>query len=138
LPGLNGFVGEFMILLGSWRSTAFSDLWVVLGTTGVILAAVYLLWLVYRTFFGEVTSEANLAMKDLNAREVGLMGPLAVLMVLVGFWVAPLLGVSGDAVRALRRTSELKAAAVEAAAGEAGPSAVAVPFQWPARVAEAP
>jgi len=138
LPGLNGFVGEFMILLGSWRSTAFSDLWVVLGTTGVILAAVYLLWLVYRTFFGEVTSEANLAMKDLNAREVGLMAPLAVLMVLIGFWAAPFLRVSEDAVRALLQTSELKAAAVEAAAGEAAPSAVTVPFQWPARVAEAP
>ena len=138
LPGLNGFVGEFMILLGSWKSTAFGDLFVVLATTGVILAAVYLLWLMYRTFFGEVTSEANVAMKDLNGREVGLLLPLAAVMVLIGFWAAPFLNVSEDAVRSVIRTSEVKAAAVEAAAGEATPTAVTVPIQWPERVAETP
>jgi NADH-quinone oxidoreductase subunit M len=135
LPGLNGFVGEFMILLGAWKSTAFGDVWVVLGTTGVILAAVYLLWMVYRTFFGEVTHEANATMADLNGREIGLLVPLAALMVLLGFWATPFLRVSEDAVRAVLLTSEAKAAAVAAAEGGA---VVSVPLQWPARVAEAP
>jgi NADH-quinone oxidoreductase subunit M len=133
LPGLNGFVGEFMILLGSWKSEAFGDVWVVLGTTGVILAAVYLLWMVYRTFFGEVTHEANETLRDLNGREIGLLVPLAAFMVLIGFWAAPFLRVSEDAVRALLLTSEAKAAAVEAAGGDA---VVVVPMQWPERVAE--
>ena len=138
LPGLNGFVGEFMILLGSWKSTAFGDVWVVLGTTGVILAAVYLLWMMYRTFFGEVTDEANASMRDLNGREIALLLPLAVLMVLMGFWATPFLRVSEDAVRAVLQTSALKAAAVEAAAESGGASGavVAVPLQWPERVAE--
>ncbi|MDX1419463.1 MAG: NADH-quinone oxidoreductase subunit M [Rubricoccaceae bacterium] len=138
LPGLNGFVGEFMILVGSWKSEAFGDLWVVLGTTGVILAAVYLLWMVYSTFFGEVTHEENREMADLNAREIGLLAPLAVLMVLIGFWATPFLRVSEDAVRAVLLTSEAKAAAVEAAAEQPAPAVVAVPLQWPERVAERP
>jgi NADH-quinone oxidoreductase subunit M len=135
LPGLNGFVGEFLILIGAWKSDAFSDVWVVLGTTGVILAAVYLLWMVYRTFFGEVASEENRQMRDLNGREIGLLVPLAALMVLIGFWAAPFLRVSEDAVRALLQTSAVKAAAVEAASEAGGDAVVVVPFQWPARVA---
>ncbi|NNF57023.1 MAG: NADH-quinone oxidoreductase subunit M [Rhodothermaceae bacterium] len=132
LPGLNGFVGEFLILLGSWRSDAFSTIWVILGTTGVILAAVYLLWMVYRTFFGEVTNEANLTMKDLNGREIGLLIPLAVFMVWLGMGPAPFLDKSEDAVQAILDTARTKAAATEAAApGEM----VAVPLEWPDRVA---
>ncbi len=135
LPGLNGFVGEFMILLGSWKGSTFADVWVVLGTTGVILAAVYLLWMVYRTFFGEVTHEANRAMKDLNGREIALLLPLAVLMVWLGLGPAPFLRVSEDAVTAVLQTGEAKAAAI-AAAGEG--EVVALPLRWPERVAERP
>lgn len=135
LPGLNGFIGEFMILLGAWKSTAFSFWLVVLGTTGVILAAVYLLWMVYKTFFGEVTNEENRTMKDLNGREIGLLVPLAALMVLIGFWATPFLRVSEDAVRAVLQTSEAKAAATAAASGG---DVVVVPLAWPERVAEAP
>ena len=132
LPGLNGFVGEFLILLGSWRSEAFGTIWVILGTTGVILAAVYLLWMVYRTFFGEVTNEANLTMKDLNGREIGLLIPLAVLMIWLGMGPAPFLNKSEDTVQAILDTARTKAAATEAAApGEI----VAVPLEWPNRVA---
>ncbi len=86
LPGLNGFVGEFLILAGSYSSAVVGHpALIALATTGVILAAVYLLWMLYRTFFGAVTDEANLAMKDVNLREFVLMAPLIVLMFVLGF-----------------------------------------------------
>ena len=104
LPGLNGFVGEFMILVGSWNSPALGNpLLIAVATTGVIFAAVYLLWMVYRTFFGEITDEANQTMKDLNGREIGLLLPLAALMLLMGFWPAPFLERSERTVRVCAR-----------------------------------
>ncbi|WP_412062713.1 complex I subunit 4 family protein [Rubrivirga sp. IMCC45206] len=135
LPGLNGFVGEFMILIGSWNSpTVGNPLLIAVATTGVIFAAVYLLWMVYRTFFGEITDEANATMKDLNGREIGLLVPLLGLMLLLGFWPAPFLEKSERAVQSLLDTSIAKAAAVEAADGEV----VVVPVSWPAEVATVP
>ena len=133
LPGLNGFVGEFMILIGSWNSpTVGNPLLVAVATTGVIFAAVYLLWMVYRTFYGEVTDPKNEAMADLNGREIGLLLPLAALMLLLGFWPAPFLEQSERSVRSLLETSVAKAEAVEAAApGEA----VVVEVAWPAEIA---
>ena len=136
LPGLNGFVGEFMILIGSWKSpTVGHPALVAVATTGVIFAAVYLLWMVYRTFFGEVTSEANRTMRDLNGREIGILVPLAALMVVLGFWPAPFLERSELAVRSVVATSIAKADAVEAAERVAGGVAVVVPVLWPDPVA---
>ena len=136
LPGLNGFVGEFMILIGSWNSpTVGNPLLIAVATTGVIFAAVYLLWMVYRTFFGEVTNEANTTMKDLNGREIGLLVPLAALMLLLGFWPSPFLAQSERAVRSLLETSELKASAVESAGAD---EVVVVPVAWPDDVALTP
>ncbi|PAP77641.1 complex I subunit 4 family protein [Rubrivirga marina] len=136
LPGLNGFVGEFMILLGSWNSpTVGNPVLIAVATTGVIFAAVYLLWMVYRTFFGEVTNEANTTMKDLNGREIGLLVPLAALMLILGFWPSPFLAQSERAVRSLLETSELKAAAVADAAPD---EVVVVPVAWPDDVALTP
>ena len=92
LPGLNGFVGEFMILLGTFQSEVLNSPVIVgLATTGVILAAVYLLHMVYRTFFGELTDEANATMPDMNMREFALMTPLAILMLVMGFFPTPFL-----------------------------------------------
>jgi len=92
LPGLNGFVGEFMILLGAFKSTVLgSPALVAFATSGVILAAMYLLYMVYRTFFGELTNEANAQMADANAREVLLMVPLLLLMFVLGFYPTPFL-----------------------------------------------
>ena len=136
LPGLNGFVGEFMILLGSFSSpTVGNPFLVAVATTGVIFAAVYLLWMVYRTFFGEVTNEANLTMKDLNGREIALLLPLVALMVWMGFGPSPFLAQSEAAVESILTTSVAKAAATDAAAPDV---AVVVPIQWPERVATAP
>ena len=133
LPGLNGFVGEFMILLGAWSSpTVGNPFLVAIATTGVIFAAVYLLWMVYRTFFGEITDEANATMKDLNGREIGLLLPLVALMIWLGMGPAPFLARSEAAVQSVIATSIAKADAIEDAAPEA---VVSVPILWPEHVA---
>src|SRR4029078_6655191 len=88
LPFLNGFVGEFLIMLGSWTSNAIQHAWIVtmLAGTGVIWAAVYMLWMLQRVVFGPVTNPDNAALKDLNAREVGLLVPLLILMLFMGVY----------------------------------------------------
>ncbi len=117
LPGLNGFVGEFMILLGAFKSTVVGrPVLIALATTGVILAAVYLLWMVYRTFWGPITQEANRTLRDLNAREIALLVPLAVLMVVLGVAPTPFLKTSEPATRFLLETMEQKRLAAEAMA----------------------
>jgi NADH-quinone oxidoreductase subunit M len=129
LPGLNGFVGEFLILVGAFRSPIIWGSYLVpLATTGVILAAVYLLWLVYRTFFGEITDEANASMPDLDVREIALLLPLVVLMFWMGLAPAPFLERSEMAVLTIVATTRAKAA-LSARTPEA---AVHVPLHWPA------
>jgi NADH-quinone oxidoreductase subunit M len=88
LPGLNGFVGEFMILLGSYLRFPAAA---VLAATGVILAAVYLLWAYERVFTGPVTRDENQKLLDLNVREVLIMAPLAVLILFLGVYPKPAL-----------------------------------------------
>jgi NADH-quinone oxidoreductase subunit M len=80
LPGLNGFVGEFMILAGSFEA---SPLWASVGVTGVIFGAIYLLSATRRMLFGPLTCEENRNLKDINGREIGLMLP----MVALCFWM---------------------------------------------------
>jgi NADH-quinone oxidoreductase subunit M len=80
LPGTNGFVGEFLIMLGAFKTTR---LLTVFAATGVILAAVYMLWMFQRVMFGKVTNEKNLGLPDLNAREVAYLLPLLVMI----FWI---------------------------------------------------
>lgn len=81
LPGLNGFVGEYLILFGSFQA---SPLWGAIGVTGVIFGAVYLLSATRRVLFGSITNEANREVSDLSLREVGLMVPLVLLCVWIG------------------------------------------------------
>ncbi len=104
LPLLNGFVGEFLILLGTWTSSAVSRPWAVtmLAATGVIWAAVYMLWMLQRVVFGRVHNPENARLKDLNAREVGLLLPLLVLMLLMGVYPRPFLERSKAAVVEVR------------------------------------
>jgi NADH-quinone oxidoreductase subunit M len=73
LPGTNGFVGEFLILLGAWKA---SPLIAVVGGTGVIFGAVYMLWMFQRVLFGKIVHEENKHLKDLTFRELALMAPL--------------------------------------------------------------
>ncbi len=79
-PTTNGFIGEFLILLGAFK---VNKLAAVLAATGVILGAVYMLWMVQRVFYGQVTNPKNLTLKDINFREVVYMLPLLVLI----FWI---------------------------------------------------
>jgi NADH-quinone oxidoreductase subunit M len=81
LPGLNGFVGEFLILLGAFRANPW---YAVFAATGVIVAAVYLLWLFQRVMHGEVTQSANAALKDLSAREIALLVAFVIVIVWIG------------------------------------------------------
>ena len=83
LPGLNGFVGEFMILLGSFVGNAFSKWYVVFATTGVILAAVYMLWMFQRVMFGTPDS-TNEALSDLKPREIAVLLPILLFIVWIG------------------------------------------------------
>src|SRR3990172_8582869 len=80
LPGTNGFVCEFLILLGAFKTTR---LLTVFAASGVILAAVYMLWMYQRVMFGKITNEENRHMTDLNAREVAYLLPILVMI----FWI---------------------------------------------------
>lgn len=81
LPGLNGFVGEFLILMGTYQSHPWAA---ALGATGVILGAVYMLTLVQRVFWQEITFEENRTLREITWRELLSFAPLAVLMVWIG------------------------------------------------------
>jgi len=84
LPALNGFIGEFTILLGVANRNIT---WAAFAAVGIVLGAAYLLWLYQRVFWGPLDNPANQTLKDMNARELGLMIPLVVLMIWIG--VAP-------------------------------------------------
>ena len=104
LPFLNGFVGEFLIMLGAWTSAAVQHAWIVtmLAGTGVIWAAVYMLWMLQRVVFGTQTSEVNARLSDLNWREAALVLPLLFLMFFMGVYPSPFLNRSRDAIEAAR------------------------------------
>lgn len=103
LPFLNGFVGEFLTMVGMWTSTAIAHPWIatMFAGTGVIFAAVYLLWMVQRVFFGKVTNPKNKKLVDLNWRELGLIAPLLFLMLYMGVYPAPFLDRSKESVVAI-------------------------------------
>ena len=81
LPGLNGFVGEFLILQGTFLE---NHLYAAFGALAVIFAAVYLLWMYQRVFMGEIDNEENDKLLDLNFREILTILPLLVLAVWMG------------------------------------------------------
>ncbi len=84
LPALNGFVGEFLILIGAYRTLGW---WAVGAAFGVVLAAIYLLKMLRATIWGPLTHDENKKLSDLNWREIVTLAPLAVLMLAIG--VAP-------------------------------------------------
>jgi NADH-quinone oxidoreductase subunit M len=100
LPGLNGFVGEFLILLGSFTSSHLASRWyAVFAATGVILAAVYLLWSYQRVFFGKSENPANESLRDLTKREWAVLIPVVVFIVWIGFYPSTFLEKSAPAAR---------------------------------------
>ncbi len=88
LPGLNGFVGEFLILLGAFYVVPW---WTALAATGVILGAVYMLWMFRRVVFGPLTHPENAKLTDLNAREMVILAPIVVLIFVMGIYPQPFL-----------------------------------------------
>jgi len=104
LPFLNGFVGEFFILLGTWTSRAVGRPWLttMLAATGVIWAAVYMLWMLQRVVFGPITNPENSSLSDLNKREIGLLVPLLVLMLFMGVYPRVFLDRSKPSVEVIR------------------------------------
>ncbi len=86
LPGLNGFVGEFLILLGAFHSSFLSHAYAIIAALGVILAAVYLLWMYQRVVYGKVTHSANEHLADLSKREIAVLVPIIVLIVWIGVY----------------------------------------------------
>ncbi|MCP2605001.1 NADH-quinone oxidoreductase subunit M [Candidatus Aminicenantes bacterium AH-873-B07] len=90
LPGLNGFIGEFLILVGTFQVKWW---WAVIAASGIILGAAYMLWLYQRVMFGKITKEENLKMKDLNVREITYFLPLILLAFWIGLYPKPYLKV---------------------------------------------
>ena len=100
LPGTNGFVGEFLVLIGSFRTVPYHAM---LATLGVIFAAAYLLWAIQRILFNSLDKPRNAALTDLNWRELALMAPLVLCIIWLGVYPAPI----------LRRTDRAAAAFVQ-------------------------
>jgi len=113
LPGLNGFVGEFLILNGTFSSEVIpQNAFVVFAAMGVILAAVYMLWMYQRVMFGPLKHEENKKLVDLNAREIGLLIPLVVFMVWIGIRPVDFTQYSEQQVQQLLQSSNEKRTAI--------------------------
>jgi NADH-quinone oxidoreductase subunit M len=112
LPGLNGFVGEFLILLGSFArfpwATAFA-------TSGLILGALYLLWMYQRLIFGPIVHEENRALADLTPREVVVIAPVIAMCVVMGLFPGPFLARIEPSVERVHATLMQRMAAERAA-----------------------
>ena len=100
LPGTNGFVGEFLILIGSFKSAwihytvnqeIFRLILMVFATTGVILGAYYMLWMIQRVFFGPLSNEKNKNLKDLSLREIVVLIPFIIAVFWIGLYPNPCL-----------------------------------------------
>ncbi|VAX26165.1 NADH-ubiquinone oxidoreductase chain M [hydrothermal vent metagenome] len=88
LPGLNGFIGEFLILLGTWQA---NPIYAAIATSGVIWAAVYMLWMFQRVMFGKITNPKNEKLKDMNLREIIYFSPLIFFIFFIGVYPKPFL-----------------------------------------------
>jgi NADH-quinone oxidoreductase subunit M len=98
LPGLNGFVGEFLILLGAFGTSRIAT---VFASSGLILGAVYMLWMFQRVVFGPVRHEENATLHDLHPREIAVLVPVVAMIVIMGVYPAPFLKTMEPSVKAL-------------------------------------
>jgi NADH-quinone oxidoreductase subunit M len=120
LPGLNGFVSEFLIFLGSF---AHRPLLAVLASSGVVLGAWYLLRLLYRVFFGplkEPVHEGHEPITDLNGREIVALAPILILCIVIGVYPQFIIGsIERDIGVVVRITADAKVRAAQTAVAEA-------------------
>jgi NADH-quinone oxidoreductase subunit M len=98
LPGTSGFVGEFLVILASFRANFW---YAFLAGTTLVLGAAYTLWMVKRVIFGAVANEGVASLEDLNGREFLVLGILAVFVLGLGLWPAPLVDVMNASVENL-------------------------------------
>jgi NADH-quinone oxidoreductase subunit M len=113
LPGLNGFVGEFIILLGAFGSDAIGSPWYAgFAAVGIILAAVYLLFMFQKLFLGPVEKEENRVLVDLNLREIITLAPLLVFIFWIGLYPRPFLNLISPAVERVVAALEIAAVAM--------------------------
>jgi NADH-quinone oxidoreductase subunit M len=110
LPGLNGFVGEFLILLGAFETYRVAA---IVGTSGVLLGAVYMLWMYQRVMFGPLTNPANRNLPDLSKREVLVFVPILVMCFVMGLYPKPFLNRMEPSVLAYLNRMHEKMAVVE-------------------------
>jgi NADH-quinone oxidoreductase subunit M len=110
LPGLNGFVGEFLILVGAFQVNGWLA---AVATTGIIFAAVYLLWMYQRVAFGEIRHEANRHLRDLDLREWALLAPVLILIVWIGVYPRAFTSKTEATVQALIAQVESKASVAQ-------------------------
>jgi NADH-quinone oxidoreductase subunit M len=114
LPGMNSFVGEFLVLIGTF---AWSKLTGTLAALGIILAAVYMLYLVQRMIYGPASPQMLPKLRDLNIREFGMLVPLVVLIFWIGLYPKPLLDVMHASVA---RVIASQSTSITVQQGEAG------------------
>ncbi|MCX5847394.1 MAG: NADH-quinone oxidoreductase subunit M [Deltaproteobacteria bacterium] len=105
LPGLNGFVGEFLILVGTFMKY---KIFAILGASGVIFAAVYMLWMFQRVMYGEVTNPKNQVLKDLSKREWAVLLPVLLFIFWIGLYPTPFLRTTEASVNNLLQQIDKK------------------------------
>jgi NADH-quinone oxidoreductase subunit M len=123
LPALNGFIGEFMILVGAFNRVWW---WGVFGALGIVLGAAYMLWLFQRVFFGPITNPENKNLQDLNKRELLYLMPLVLLCFWIGLYPKPFLNVLDNSVEYVLNLTD-PSLTTERLAGQPTPTAVPVP-----------
>jgi NADH-quinone oxidoreductase subunit M len=100
LPGLNGFIGEFLVLIGAFNSANLgSSYYVVISTSAVILSAVYLLWLYQRVMLGPIENEDNAGLKDINKTELLSIVPIIIFIIWIGVQPNTFLKISENSVK---------------------------------------
>jgi len=109
LPGTNGFVGEFLVLIGAFESSL--RWYAIIASSGVILSAVYMLWMFQRVMFGELNNPKNQVLKDLNGREIAIMVPLIVLIFVMGVYPTPFIDKMNPAIDRMITLAKTKTAA---------------------------
>ena len=98
LPGTSGFVGEFLVILASFRASFW---YAFLAGTTLVLGAAYTLWMVKRVVYGEVANEGVRSLQDVDRRELVVLGTLAAAVLLLGLWPAPLIEAMEPTLQAL-------------------------------------
>src|SRR5215813_8960058 len=104
LPLLNGFIGEFLILIGTFTSPLlpYAKLFASLAAVGMILSAVYMLWMFQRVVFGEVRNPSNLNLSDLNFREKLVLVPMALLVIVMGVYPSLFLAATNQTIQSIK------------------------------------